>query len=116
MIRIISAILLFYITTVHAAEMHVAVDGVGCHTRQLAIQKLWSALPSVTSVAIRPRGQSDPANQRVFVIISTNPPSRQALESALGARTRFYKILSVSSVELPTPALSDPITPARVHP
>jgi hypothetical protein len=115
-IRIFSLILLLCFTAVHAAEIHVVVEGVGCHTRQLAVQKIWSALPGVTSVVIRPRGPTGIANQRVFEIISANPPSRQALDTALGARTRFYKIRSISSVELPTPALSVPITPVKVHP
>jgi hypothetical protein len=96
-----------------AEEIRVAVDGVGCHTRQLAVQKIWSSMPGVSSVIILPRGPSDPANQRIFVITAGKAPDQAALETALGARTRFYKVLSVSTKDS---ALSKPSPPSRLRP
>lgn len=116
MTRVVLAILLSCLATGHAAETRVEVDGVGCHTRQLAVRKLWSALPGVTSVSILPRGPNDPANRRVFVITATKQPNQHLLEAALGSRTRFYKVLSVSTKDSPTPALSNATAPAKVHP
>ncbi|OYV05843.1 MAG: hypothetical protein CFE26_09460 [Verrucomicrobiales bacterium VVV1] len=116
MIRLICPAILLACLPLRAAEIRVEVDGVGCHTRQLAVQKLWSRMASVTSVTIQPRGPSDPANRRVFVIMAAQAPDRPALETALGTRTRFYKVLNVSPVDLPTPALSNSTPPAKVRP
>lgn len=116
MIRLICAAAILAILPIQAAEIRVEVDGVGCHTRQLAVQKLWSAMPGVSSVAIQPRGQADPANRRVFVITAAEAPTRQSLETALGTRTRFYKVLDVSSIDLTTRALSKARPPAKVRP
>lgn len=116
MSRLICMAFLLACLPLRAADVRVEVDGVGCHTRQLAVQKLWSRLPGVTSVAIQPRGPSDPANRRVFVIKGSPAPDQPTLETALGSRTRFYRILAVSSVDLPTPTLSNPAQPAKVRP
>jgi len=116
MIRLICTVAFLACLPIRAGELRVEVDGVGCHTRQLAVQKLWSKLPGVTSVTIQPRGPSDPANRRVFVISAPKPPDQPALETALGNRNRFYKVLAVQSVDLPTPALSNPAPPAKVRP
>ncbi len=116
MIRLICTMVFLACLPIRAGEVRVEVGGVGCHTRQLAVQKLWSKLPSVTSVTIQPRGPSDPANRRVFVIIASKPPDQPALEAALGSRNRFYKVLSLLAVDLPTQALSKATTPAKVRP
>ena len=115
MIRLICTLALLACLPARAAEIRVEVDGVGCHTRQLAVQKLWSRLPGVTSVTILPRGPSDPANRRIFLIRATPAPDQPALETALGTRNRFYKVLAVTPVDLPTPALSNPGAPAKVR-
>ena len=80
MIRAALAAALLSITSVRAVETLIEVDGVGCHTRQLAIQKIWSALPGISSVIIIPRGPADAANRRTFVISSSQAPTREALE------------------------------------
>ena len=116
MIRAALAAALLSITSVRAVETLIEVDGVGCHTRQLAIQKIWSALPGIRSVIIIPRGPADAANRRTFVISSSQAPTREALEAALGNRSRFYKIRSVTPKDLPTPALSTQPAPATVRP
>lgn len=116
MSRLICMALFLACLPVRAADVRVEVDGVGCHTRQLAVQKVWTKLPGVISVTILPRGTSDPANRRIFVITASPAPDQPALETALGARTRFYKVLKVSPVDLPTPALSNPAQPAKVRP
>ncbi len=116
MIRLICSAILLASLPARAAEIRAEVDGVGCHTRQLAVKKLWSMLPGVTSVTIQPRSTSDPAKRRIFVITASPAPDQPALETALGTRTRFYKVLKVSPVDLPTPALSNPAQPAKVRP
>ena len=116
MIRVVFASGLLLIVAASADEIRVEVDGVGCHTRQLAVQKIWRALPGVTSVEIQPRGASDPANRRVFVINAPQAPGRPALETALGDRTRFYKILTVTPANLSMPVASHSTTHATVRP
>ncbi|MEI7929608.1 MAG: hypothetical protein WCH40_13745 [Verrucomicrobiales bacterium] len=116
MIRAALAAALLSITSARAVETLIEVDGVGCRTRQLAIQKIWSVLPGVTSVTILPRGPADTANRRNFVILSSQAPTLETLDAALGNRSRFYRIRSVTPKDLPTPALSTQPAPARIHP
>lgn len=115
MIRLICAISLFTCLSAGAAEIRVEVDGVGCHTRQLAVQKIWNRLPEVKSVTILPRAPADPPNRRVFLINAPAPPDSAALTAALGSRSRFYKVIAISAVDSPTPALPDPATPTKVR-
>ncbi len=116
MIRLLLACLTLSLFPAYADECRVAVDGVGCHTRQLAVQKVWKALGGVTSVTIQPRGQSDPANQRIFLISSEAPLDQATLQAALGPRSRFYKVLSVTRQDSSTPALSKPVASSKVRP
>lgn len=114
--RLLLACLTLSLFPASAHECRVAVDGVGCHTRQLAVQKIWKAQSGVTSVVIQPRGPSDPANQRIFVVSSKHPLDQAALQAALGPRSRFYRILSVTQQDSSTPALSNPVPSSKVRP
>jgi hypothetical protein len=116
MTRLLFTCLTLSLFPASADECRVAVDGVGCHTRQLAVQKLWKALGGVTSVTIQPRGPSDPANQRIFLISSKAPLDQATLQAALGPRSRFYRILSVALQDSSTPALSKPAASSKVRP
>jgi len=87
---------LFASGVIHADTLRVTVDGMGCRTRQLAVQRLWAALPEVESVTIIPRKPEDPANQRVF-LLETNDPGldQNKLIAALGRRAKHYQILTL---------------------
>jgi len=116
MIRSIFTILAITCQIGAACELRVEVGGVGCHTRQLAVQKIWSSLPGVFSVTIQPKGPDDPANRRVFIVKSETDLDPSTLETALGARTRFYRILSVKRTDFTNPTLSKSAAPAKVRP
>lgn len=81
-----------------AADCLVLVDGAGCRTRQLVIQKIWEKLPGVTEVLILSRDESPAANQRIFVIRSKAAfPTKEQLVEALGRRAKFYHVIHVTA-------------------
>lgn len=87
---------LFACDLIHADTLRVTVDGMGCRTRQLAVQRLWSSLPEVESVTILPRKPDDQVNQRVFVLETNDPRLDQnQLTAALGRRGKHYQILAM---------------------
>ncbi len=72
------------------------VEGAGCRTRQLAMQKIWEALPEVDEVKILPREEAPAANHRYFIIRSKGQaPDKPQLVKALGRRAKHYKVISV---------------------
>ncbi|MGB6223361.1 hypothetical protein [Haloferula sp.] len=92
------AILLMLATGCFADSCRALVDGAGCRTRQLAMQRIWEKLPLVTEVKILPREDAPKANQRYFIIHSDGPsPSRDDLIKALGRRAKHYIVLSVEA-------------------
>ena len=89
-------------SSLHAADCKVLVDGAGCRTRQLAMQRIWEKLPNVESVEILPRDEAPELNQRIFIIRSEGEhPTKDALIEALGRRAKHYHVLEVASL---TPA------------
>lgn len=85
------------IATASAGTIRVTVGNNGCRTKQLTVQRLWKAMPGISSVDIVPRKSGDPANQRVFVITTKGKPPGQAdLERALGRRAERYPILAIN--------------------
>lgn len=90
------SILLMLASGCLAESCRALVDGAGCRTRQLAMQRIWENLPQVTTVEILPREQAPAANQRYFIIQSNGPsPSREDLIKALGRRAKHYIVLAV---------------------
>lgn len=116
MIRLLSIALILSLLPASAALLKVEVDGVGCHTRQLAVRKIWSTLPGVLSVDIQPHDQTTPANHRTFLISCNQPIGRDTLQSSLGPRSRFYQVVSVTIQDSPTRTLSKSTPPSKVHP
>ena len=92
-------IALALLTTAGADTRRVLVDGAGCRTRQLAMQRIWEKLPDVEQVTILPRDQAPRDNQRYFIIVSrAQGPSQAQLIEALGRRAKHYKVLEVTPV------------------
>lgn len=89
---------------VFAGECRVLIDGTGCRTRQLAIQRILEKVPDVETVTIQPRAEAPLDNQRYFIVRSrgTSPTLGQLVE-ALGRRAKHYHILSVSEISGPPP-------------
>lgn len=84
----------------HAHEYRVLVDGAGCRTRQLAIQRAFAAMPGVTQVEILPLAAAPALNQRYFIIRSSQKiPDTQALTKALGRRAKFYHVQNIEPLE-----------------
>ncbi len=84
------------LTSAQAADIRVLVDGAGCRTRQLAIQRIWERLPKVDEVVILPREERPAPNQRYFVIrCHGDAPALEKLNDALGNRVRHYKAIEV---------------------
>lgn len=84
------------VSIANADTGRVLIDGMGCRTRQQAIQRIFEKLPDIDKVTILPRRDAPVDNQRYFIIISKGKlPPKEALIAALGRRARFYKILSV---------------------
>ena len=93
--------------TAWAEDCKVLVDGAGCRTRQLAIERVFEGMPEVTSVEILPLAEAPALNQRYFVLrCAGKAPSREQLIEALGRRAKFYHVIAVTPVpqENHTPA------------
>jgi hypothetical protein len=91
---------LLMLLPVKADDCRVLVEGAGCRTRQLAMQRIWEKLPGVTGVEILPREQAPAANHRWFVICSDRKaPDRETLIKALGRRARHYVVVRVEPVD-----------------
>lgn len=87
-----------------AADFRALVEGAGCRTRQLTIQRIWKQLPGVTEVTILPRDEAPAPNQRFFILHGPDdPPGLDTLNQALGRRTKHYRAIRVE----PAPAPSD---------
>ena len=96
----IFSIFLFLSTSLMADSCRALVDGAGCRTRQLAMQRIWEKLPRVTEVEILPREKAPAQNQRYFIIHSEgNSPTQDELIEALGRRAKHYIVLSVEPIE-----------------
>ncbi len=81
----------------HGETVRVLIDGTGCRTRQLAIQRIFEKMPDVDDVTILPRRDAPADNQRIFIVESKGPaPSKETLIEALGRRAKFYKIETVA--------------------
>lgn len=79
-----------------ADSCRVLVEGAGCRTRQLAIQRIWTSLEGVDDVRILPRKEAPAANHRYFIIRSGGrSPDKEELIEALGRRAKHYKVISV---------------------
>jgi hypothetical protein len=79
-----------------AESCRVLVEGAGCRTRQLAIQRIWMALEGVDEVRILPREEAPAANHRYFILRSGGEsPDKEELIRALGRRAKHYKVVSV---------------------
>lgn len=92
-------LLIFILTAIqtHADDYRMLVDGAGCRTRQLAIEKLFEGMPGVRDVTILPREEAPKDNQRYFLIRSTNPiPSSEQVSKALGRRAKYCHVISVT--------------------
>ena len=81
----------------HAADYRVLVEGTGCRTRQLAVEKVFESMPGVRVVTILPRAAAPRDNQRYFLIRSTESiPSREQVSEALGRRAKYCQVISVT--------------------
>ena len=79
-----------------AENVRVTVDGAGCRTRQLAIQRIWEKLPSVDEVEILPYEERPADNQRIFILrCPKDAPNREQLIEALGRRAKHYRVVRV---------------------
>jgi hypothetical protein len=86
--------------TSFADVCRVLVDGAGCRTRQLAMQRIWSALPEIEEVRILSKEKAPADNQRYFIIHSQgDSPTREELIAALGRRAKHYIVLTVDPLE-----------------
>ena len=80
----------------HAHDYRVLVDGAGCRTRQLAIQRAFAAMPGVNQVEILALSEAPALNQRYFVIRSSEKiPDCDRLIEALGRRAKFYHVKKI---------------------
>ena len=83
-----------------AHDYRVLVDGAGCRTRQLAIQRAFAAMPGVKQVDIRPLAEAPALNQRYFIIRSSEKiPGTEPWIEALGRRAKFYHVQKVEALE-----------------
>lgn len=90
-------ILFLIVIQAHAGDYRVLVEGAGCRTRQLAMQKIFEKMPGVRDVTILPRSEAPEDNQRYFLIRSTEPiPNREQVSMALGRRAKYYQVISVT--------------------
>lgn len=95
-------ILFLPVAVCSADPCRVLVEGVGCRTRQLAMQRIWEELPRVKNVEILPREKAPAANHRYFVIrCEGRPPSKEDLIKALGRRAKHYIVKSVEPIPSP---------------
>lgn len=93
------ALLLLLAVDGMAESCRVLVDGAGCRTRQLAMQRIWEELPRVSEVEILPREKAPAQNQRYFILrCDGSSPSKHELVQALGRRSKHYIVLSVEPV------------------
>ncbi len=100
----ILALLLFLATDLMADNCRVLVDGAGCRTRQLAMQRIWEELPNVKEVEILSREKAPALNQRYFIIrCEGSAPTKNELITALGRRAKHYIVLSVEPIPSGTP-------------
>lgn len=99
-IAIIAAILLT--ATAGADTCRALIAGTGCRTRQQAIQRIIEKMPGVSDVTILSRNEAPADNHRYFVIESKNAsPNKETLIEALGSRAKFYKVVTVESLNTP---------------
>ncbi|MEP4077212.1 hypothetical protein [Haloferula sp.] len=86
-------------TSAVAEDCRVLVEGAGCRTRQLAIQRIWEAMLTVSEVEILPRSAAPADNHRYFIVRSEETaPNRKQLIEALGRRAKHYKVKTVEPV------------------
>ncbi len=86
-----------------AGESLVLIDGTGCRTRQLAIERIFEKIPGVTEVTILRREEAPAENQRYFRVKSTGEsPGREQFIEALARRAKHYRILSVTPADAAT--------------
>ena len=98
----IPALMALLALPVIADNCRVLVDGIGCHTRQLAVARSFEKNPGVKDVAILPRAEAPTPNQRFLLIRSTHrSPSREQLMNALGNRAKYYRVISVVPNRVP---------------
>jgi len=91
--------LLLVVETGWAEDCRVLVEGAGCRTRQLAMQRIWEELPGVSEVEILPREDAPAANHRWFLIRCVgDSPDRETLIRALGRRAKHYHVRRVEKV------------------
>ena len=87
-----------------AADYKVLVEGSGCRTRQLALEKVFERMPGVRDVTILPRAEAPEDNHRYFLIRSTGSmPSREQISKALKRRAKYCHIISVTPEPQPVP-------------
>jgi len=92
-------IALFTLVPAAADSCRVWIEGTGCRTRQLAIQRAFAAIEGVEKVEVLPRGPDGEANHRVFVVHAKGaPPTRERLEQALGRKSWHYRIQRLENV------------------
>lgn len=92
--------LVFSLSSVIAEDCRVLVEGAGCRTRQLAMQRIWQELPGVTEVEIMPREKDTAPNHRWFVIRCVgDAPDKPRLIEELGRRAKHYHVLRVEKLE-----------------
>lgn len=92
-------VILLMVMPVAAEDCRALVEGAGCRTRQLAMQRIWEAMPRVTDVEILPREQAPAANHRWFVIRAEGDgPDKDALIKALGRRAKHYHVVRVEEL------------------
>lgn len=97
----ILALLISLTTPAIAENCRVLVDGIGCRTRQLAVERIFEKIPGVDDVTILPRAEAPALNQRYLLIRSTHKaPSREQLIEALGKRAKHYHVISVSALPI----------------
>jgi hypothetical protein len=100
----ILALLLFLAVDLVAENCRVLVDGAGCRTRQLAMQRIWEDLPNVKEVEILSREEAPAPNQRYFSIrCEGNTPTKKEFITALGRRAKHYIVLSVEPIQVVSP-------------
>ena len=97
------ALLVFSGLSASAEDCRVLIDGTGCRTRQLAIQRIFEKIPGVDDVIVLPRKDAPAGNQRIFIVRSAGAAlSREKLIEALGKRAKHYRVLTVTP-ENPAP-------------
>jgi hypothetical protein len=83
-----------------ADEFRARVEGAGCRTRQLTIQRIWEQLPEVETVTILPRKQRPAPNQRDFILRCPDAtPTAERLNEALGRRAAYYRVIQLTPLD-----------------